>query len=537
MIGGKWSLLGCVILVLWLPTALQAQYFSRVDDFGVLSATSRKTFLVGDTIFSRVKTLCDTSFISCSGFAAFDLIGNLLNFNFYNGLSFGGDEGFLQDSVIAFSAISWDEDRQHYALWHYNWQQDTFYYRTELARFDSIRDVQISSIIPLPDSQQHLMTMQLVPWNHSSQLAWQTKVAILDSAFVELNQHTTDVTHQSTDAFKLCLDAVVDDTDNNIYGTNTFAAPGSVRRSGIVKANSNLEVEWAVDIGMETYGSLRSRPSMAIHPSGVLLAVAPIERSDSLITSILYSFTADGEMNWYLPFEMRWHVGMYWSDFADYKHYNGILVCANGDILLYGDYYYGRRINDIPQSVNYIFPIVSRFTADGELIYDRLLYDIGTSREPGKQQAAIYGLEELVDGGLLVSGRAVIPDPQRPDRFKSAHWLARLDELGCLYAGCEQDTNYLITHTEEISPQRVEIGEVLLYPNPSTGYIRLEIDGTFQEGLHLECYDGSGKRQALLPVNGSSNQYDIAHWPAGIYFWTLKKGHLPLQSGRLILQK
>ncbi len=53
-----------------------------------------------------------------------------------------------------------------------------------------------------------------------------------------------------------------------------------------------------------------------------------------------------------------------------------------------------------------------------------------------RQQAAIYGLEELPDGSLLVSGTTSIPNPEFPDRFKSAHWLARLDEQACLYAGC-----------------------------------------------------------------------------------------------------
>jgi hypothetical protein len=77
--------------------------------------------------------------------------------------------------------------------------------------------------------------------------------------------------------------------------------------------------------------------------------------------------------------------------------------------------------------------------------------------------------------------------------------------------------------------------EVLVYPNPSSGYFTIELQSDFKDQSELEILDFQGRVVRRSILNTKTTQIDASQWPGGLYFYRIsyKEGEL---RGKVIVE-
>jgi len=80
------------------------------------------------------------------------------------------------------------------------------------------------------------------------------------------------------------------------------------------------------------------------------------------------------------------------------------------------------------------------------------------------------------------------------------------------------DCNSLLMSS--ISESKASNQFVRIYPNPANEYIQFEFDIATKKNTTIEIIDHAGKRISTIPIliGLSSYNFDISHYPAGVYF-------------------
>jgi hypothetical protein len=135
-----------------------------------------------------------------------------------------------------------------------------------------------------------------------------------------------------------------------------------------------------------------------------------------------------------------------------------------------------------------------------------------------------YGFNTTSDGGFIITGQynhIGVP-------YQNL-WLVKTDSLGCDSVSCS-----FSTAVEEKAPFE-DLG-VIIYPNPTTGILTIELKNETTGLLKIEIYNLLGEKVYNKLV--TQNSININHLDNGVYFIQLKdKNDKHLATQKLILQK
>ena len=81
------------------------------------------------------------------------------------------------------------------------------------------------------------------------------------------------------------------------------------------------------------------------------------------------------------------------------------------------------------------------------------------------------------------------------------------------------------------------VREVLVYPNPASNYITIEIPQPLASGGEWSLYNGVGQRVVLQPLARGATRVEVplSGVPPGLYFWEMRGGEARKGSGKLMV--
>jgi len=187
--------------------------------------------------------------------------------------------------------------------------------------------------------------------------------------------------------------------------------------------------------------------SLAYYPDGGVVGFWPIDTFAIYLTSepnMYFRLGPDGELLW---------TKLTLTQLERYLY--DVIVTQNGDFVTCGlDVNLTGLITD---SNFYYGGYVNRFDANGELLWERRIFDMQKGFSDGY---FLNGLE-LSNGDLLLCG--AMGDTLPEDPFPGNAWLVRLDGNGCLWPDC--GTNQFILDAGE-PPGRQEEEVFAAWPSP-----------------------------------------------------------------------
>ncbi|PCJ28577.1 MAG: hypothetical protein COA97_01140 [Flavobacteriales bacterium] len=139
----------------------------------------------------------------------------------------------------------------------------------------------------------------------------------------------------------------------------------------------------------------------------------------------------------------------------------------------------------------------------------------------------IKDIRPTTDGGFICSG---VINPAFPDTGTQDMWLFKIDSNGCV------DTSNCWVSVGIKAPQPPK-GELVLYPNPTSGVVTIEIPKqTAKPNATFHLIDITGKEVLTKIINSNSTQLDVGWLPKGIYFYRyLDKENQFNYSGKLVV--
>jgi len=154
--------------------------------------------------------------------------------------------------------------------------------------------------------------------------------------------------------------------------------------------------------------------------------------------------------------------------------------------------------------------------------------------DPEWHMNKIYDLHLTSDGGYVAVGQtATVYDPQQA-------WLLKVDSFGCDTPGCQT--------VGIIEPKNISKGTFLLYPNPASAEIRIDLRSfdklrtsysISDTGISMLIYDLFGRKQdeIIIPKGQSKIRIDISSYHAGIYVAVLKSERKILDRKKFVVSE
>jgi hypothetical protein len=133
-----------------------------------------------------------------------------------------------------------------------------------------------------------------------------------------------------------------------------------------------------------------------------------------------------------------------------------------------------------------------------------------------------YNMDITEDGGFVMVGEV-------QDFYSSTNqqgWLVKTDSNGCLIADCQDFVN---------TPTLPDSFEWSLYPNPSSGYLKIDIPLAFSK-VDLCITDVSGKQILKETLISSSNLIHLSDVVAGVYFVSIYKNGILRDTKKLVIE-
>ena len=105
--------------------------------------------------------------------------------------------------------------------------------------------------------------------------------------------------------------------------------------------------------------------------------------------------------------------------------------------------------------------------------------------------------------------------------------------LGTGHPVCDSTIQLVVSSIPVLPPVR----EVLVYPNPASNYITIEIPQPLASGGEWSLYNGVGQRVVLQEVARGATRLEVAlaGVPPGLYFWEMQGGEGRMGSGKLVI--
>ena len=222
-----------------------------------------------------------------------------------------------------------------------------------------------------------------------------------------------------------------------------------------------------------------------------------------------YKLDSLGNVLWYNTYARGSGSGEYYSFSAIHELPNGNFMAAGVDL-------------DYTQPVPAGSPRIRmmEFNTLGDSIWSKQ-YPYST----GVDDDYMFDMKLTSDGGFIICGYVIHAQPTKNDAL-----VIKIDSNRCDNIPCQ------LTIGEEEQETAFGDLEVIIYPNPTTGILTIELKNETTGFLKIEIYNLLGEKVYNKLV--TQNSININHLDNGVYFLLLKdKNNKHLVTQKLMLQK
>jgi hypothetical protein len=138
----------------------------------------------------------------------------------------------------------------------------------------------------------------------------------------------------------------------------------------------------------------------------------------------------------------------------------------------------------------------------------------------------LSGVATSPKGSIYAVGWANNYDPEGV--YRSYGWLLKITADGCVDTLCT--TTSILQHFQEKEA-------VVVYPNPSSGHLNVEIHDAAIGPLDFVLFDLSGRVVLRSPTDSNKFVVDVDQQPGGIYVWQVMQNGdgLVVASGKIVI--
>lgn len=131
----------------------------------------------------------------------------------------------------------------------------------------------------------------------------------------------------------------------------------------------------------------------------------------------------------------------------------------------------------------------------------------------------LYSIDCIGDSSLILSGEAVVSfSPYNPTIPGQYGWLIKTDMYGCITNPCEN------VYTSAPEPYMGESIEVLVFPNPTSNYLQLEVPSTMLSAkFTISDINGSIQQQGI--IEAFITGFDVRYYTSGVYIIRVEKNN------------
>jgi len=278
----------------------------------------------------------------------------------------------------------------------------------------------------------------------------------------------------------------------------------------VMKVDSMGNFEWEKNIGGPTRDFFTQ---VCIANDGNFIAGTSI--SDSVGSVLHYSrikivkLSVEGEIVWEKHYTKTDIDNILYAIYPDNQ--GGYIACGRRND------YYNTQGN---WTVSYGWLLKLNEVGDS-IWYREYQYYTGTDHD----RNSLYDLCFTNDGGYALAGE--ISNWLEPQTA----WVIKVDSFGCDSPGCQT--------VDIFEPQYISKGSFLLYPNPASTEIQIDIRYTISNNrISMLIYDIFGRKQdeVIIPKRKTKIQINISSYPAGIYVATLKSEREILDRKKFVVR-
>ena len=202
-----------------------------------------------------------------------------------------------------------------------------------------------------------------------------------------------------------------------------------------------------------------------------------------------------------------------------------------------GDFFLLGRHDRFPTDSNQLREwFITKFSTDLDSLWTRF-YNLGGDSINNILQTPTQ-IQEFQDGSLLI----LVDNSGNGINYTT---LYRLDSNGCLISGCNIGdtipTPPIPPTDKPLIDQQVPLlnGQILAYPNPSTGQFNLEWDVWPGDRSDLKIFDLTGMTLLEKPIQREARPsvLDLSNWANGFYFLEIKSNAGRVFRTKVLLQK
>jgi hypothetical protein len=175
----------------------------------------------------------------------------------------------------------------------------------------------------------------------------------------------------------------------------------------------------------------------------------------------------------------------------------------------------------------YQYGVIMKFDSEGERLWERKYQH---ANEGFAQLNKLYDVIEIPENG----GYVACGERNELDTGQNA-WVIKVDDMGCLVAGCDT-----LTSVSEIT--RIEDFTFSVGPNPATDYLNVfipELPAEFRSNsLALKLVNLEGKTVFSQALNTLDVTFimDVSEYSRGVYYLSLESEGVKLNTQKIILE-
>ncbi|MBK9254800.1 MAG: T9SS type A sorting domain-containing protein [Saprospiraceae bacterium] len=217
-----------------------------------------------------------------------------------------------------------------------------------------------------------------------------------------------------------------------------------------------------------------------------------------------------------------------------------LIEARNGDIIGVGKFkWFDAPTPNILSDAPFIF----RINNQGKLLWHKALYN--TSDISSYTIGFLSGVTELEDGSIMAVGElrgdidfdTVLGRPKhQPDIL-----IVRISADGCIEGYDCKDVLYkvpsvtsLTTNTKDVTQPDIKKYSALVYPNPSSGILSVQLDETYSKVI-IGIYDLQGNfLSKYYNLSTDKVELNLSFLPAATYIYKIFDGHRQISSGQWV---
>lgn len=232
----------------------------------------------------------------------------------------------------------------------------------------------------------------------------------------------------------------------------------------------------------------------------------------------VFHFNSDFEITWEVNYGQK-SISYYTlnTDITESIDHDGVVVIGS--------------VIDFNDSLGYM-TLISKISWTGDSIWTRYYRPVHVN--PPVDYFAPNSLEDQIlttqDGYILQTDMFL--DSVWDYLYTEQIWFLELDRYGCHIPGC-----HLISASEDPPASGRDSITMILYPNPVTDVLAVQITRAYHLATTLSVYDASGRLMLSTPVSRDDDTqylFPVRHLPPGTYTLVVSNDNSPLGSKQFI---